>query len=55
MKRKTKRILLIVGIVATLAFALTACQTQPKMPDPFDAALEAAIVKMFDTQGQPKP
>jgi starvation-inducible outer membrane lipoprotein len=27
MKRKTKRILLIVGIVATLAFALTACTT----------------------------
>jgi starvation-inducible outer membrane lipoprotein len=25
MKRKTKRILLIVGLVATLAFALTAC------------------------------
>jgi starvation-inducible outer membrane lipoprotein len=25
MKRKTKRLILIVGIVATLAFALTAC------------------------------
>jgi starvation-inducible outer membrane lipoprotein len=27
MKRKTKRILLILGLVATLAFALTACPT----------------------------
>ena len=41
--------------VAALAIALTACQTQPKLPDPFDLALEAAIVKMFDTEGSPKP
>lgn len=55
MKRKTQRLALLAAFVATLAIALTACQTQPKLPDPFDAALEAAIIKMFNTEGQPKP
>jgi hypothetical protein len=42
-------------LATLLLLSLPACQTQPKLPDPFDLALEAAIVKMFDTEGSPKP
>lgn len=49
------RIVIASLLAGILAFMLSACQTGPKLPDPFDLALESAIVKMFDTEGQPKP
>ncbi len=49
------RIIIASILAGCIAFMLASCQTKPKMPDPFDVALESAITKMFDTEGQPKP
>ncbi len=42
-------------LATLLLLSFPACQTQPKIPDPFDLALEAAIMKMLNTEGSPKP
>lgn len=51
---RSKRIFLLVALAGILLFMATACTTQPRLPDPFDTALQSAIVQMFNTEGDPK-
>jgi hypothetical protein len=42
-------------LVVILLLSLPACQSSPKMPDPFDSAMNSFVATMFDTEGAAKP
>jgi starvation-inducible outer membrane lipoprotein len=42
-------------ILAAVMLSLSACQSGPKQIDPFDAAMNSFVSKMFDTEGNPIP
>jgi hypothetical protein len=45
-----------VPFLVVILLSLPACtSTGPKLPDPFDAAMNSFVATMFDTEGNPKP